>query len=323
MFSYPELVQQLIEGFAPPEIAALMDFSTLQLESGHYITPLFEEKREDLVWSVQAHWQGRRQTLYLYLLIEFQSRIDQTMPLRLMHYVAGFYSHLLKTKQTTARRGLPPVFPIVLYNGLARWSVQQDIFSLIKPEVPDILRAYQPRLRYYLIDEGAYSDEQLEATENTVSGVFSIEKASHSKAQMERVVARMVHLIQQEPHKERIDKVVTRWLKRHFHRLGDTHNWERIHSLSEDHAMITENLKTWAEKERAEGMQQGIQQGIQKGIQKGIQQGYQKARIEAQQHLLEVVLNMIQAGLPDEQVMSIAKISAQELAEIKAQQMKH
>ncbi len=166
-----------------------------------------------------------------------------------------------------------------------------------------------------MIDEGAYSDEQLEATENTVSGVFSIEKASHSKAQMERVVARMVHLIQQEPHKERIDKVVTRWLKRHFHRLGDTHNWERIHSLSEDHAMITENLKTCAEKERAEGVQQGIQQGIE--------QGYQKARIEAQQHLLEVVLNMLQAGLPDEQVMSIAKISAQELAEIKTQQMKH
>lgn len=49
LFSYPELVQQLVEGFAPPEIAALMDFSTLQLESGHYITPLFEEKREDLV----------------------------------------------------------------------------------------------------------------------------------------------------------------------------------------------------------------------------------------------------------------------------------
>ena len=28
-FSYPEFVQQLIEGFAPSEIAELMDFSTL------------------------------------------------------------------------------------------------------------------------------------------------------------------------------------------------------------------------------------------------------------------------------------------------------
>ena len=28
LFSHPEFVQQLIEGFAPPEIAGLMDFST-------------------------------------------------------------------------------------------------------------------------------------------------------------------------------------------------------------------------------------------------------------------------------------------------------
>ncbi|HDZ47651.1 MAG TPA: hypothetical protein ENI10_21015, partial [Halomonas sp.] len=53
LFSYPEFVQQLIEGFTPPEIAELMDFSTLRLHSGNYITPLFEEKFEDLVWSVQ------------------------------------------------------------------------------------------------------------------------------------------------------------------------------------------------------------------------------------------------------------------------------
>lgn len=49
LFSYPELVQQLIEGFAPKELAQMMDFATLKQHNGHYITPLFEEKREDLV----------------------------------------------------------------------------------------------------------------------------------------------------------------------------------------------------------------------------------------------------------------------------------
>lgn len=110
LFSYPELVQQLIEGFAPKDVAGLMDFSTLKLESGHYITPLFQEKMEDLVWSVQASWQGQTQTIYLYLLIEFQSSIDTTMPLRLMHYVACFYSHLLKTKKTHPAKVYPRCF---------------------------------------------------------------------------------------------------------------------------------------------------------------------------------------------------------------------
>jgi len=53
LFSYPEFVQQLMEGFAPPEIAQLMNFSTLKNHSGNYITPLFEEKFEDVVWSVR------------------------------------------------------------------------------------------------------------------------------------------------------------------------------------------------------------------------------------------------------------------------------
>ncbi|MEA1053785.1 Rpn family recombination-promoting nuclease/putative transposase, partial [Lamprobacter modestohalophilus] len=73
LFSHPEFVQQLIEGFAPAEIASLMDFSTLKNHSGNYITPLFEERFEDVVWSVQVHWQGVTEQLFLYLLIEFQS----------------------------------------------------------------------------------------------------------------------------------------------------------------------------------------------------------------------------------------------------------
>ena len=112
LFSCPEFVQQLIEGFAPTEIAKLMDFSTLKSHSGHYITPLFEEKIEDVVWSVELTWAGVTQEVYLYILLEFQSSVDRTMPIRLMHYAACFYSELLKQRVITPSQGLPPVFPV-------------------------------------------------------------------------------------------------------------------------------------------------------------------------------------------------------------------
>ena len=54
LFSYPEFVQQLIEGFALAEIAQLMDSTMLRQHSGYYITPMFEEKIEDVVWSVTS-----------------------------------------------------------------------------------------------------------------------------------------------------------------------------------------------------------------------------------------------------------------------------
>lgn len=70
LFSYPEFVQQLIEGFAPADIAQLMDFTSLKQHNSHYITPMFEEKIEDVVWSVEVTWEGVTQEVFLYLLLD-------------------------------------------------------------------------------------------------------------------------------------------------------------------------------------------------------------------------------------------------------------
>ncbi|WP_348522020.1 Rpn family recombination-promoting nuclease/putative transposase, partial [Chromohalobacter sp. 48-RD10] len=66
----------------------------------------------------------------------FQSSVDRTMPIRLMHYVACFYSELLKQKVITPYQGLPPVFPVVLYNGVDRWAAPLDVYRMIAPEPP-------------------------------------------------------------------------------------------------------------------------------------------------------------------------------------------
>jgi len=49
---------------------------------------------------------------------------------------------------------------------------------MIRPEPPEFLRMYQPHLRYYLIDEGRYTDAQLAARHSPLSGMFGIENAS-------------------------------------------------------------------------------------------------------------------------------------------------
>ncbi len=297
LFSYPEFVQQLIEGFAPPEIAGLMDFTTLQNHSGNYITPLFEEKFEDVVWSLEVHWQGAAQRVYLYILLEFQSTVDQAMPVRLMHYVACFYDHLLKSKATTIGEGLPPVLPIVLYNGARRWSAPQDIYELIRPEPPGFLRGFQPHLRYYLIDEGRYTDEELAERQTPLSGVFGIENASKGQAALQRAVDRVVAIIQADPHKERIDAIVTRWLKRHLQRLGAEIHLERLHSLVEDRDMLAENLQNWAKKERQEGREEGREE----------------AKRETARNLI------VRTEMDDAMIADIAGLATDEVAKLRAE----
>ncbi|CAO1661830.1 Transposase (putative) YhgA-like domain-containing protein [Halomonas sp. NYA30] len=255
LFSYPEFVQQLIEGFAPAEIAELMDFSTLKSHSGNYITPLFEEKFEDVVWSVNVTWEGVTQEVFLYILLEFQSAVDRTMPIRLMHYVACFYSGLLKNKAITPGQGLPPVFPMVLHNGSKPWTAPLDIYDMVQPEPPGFLQVYQPHLRYYLVDEGRYTDEELGLRQTPLSGVFSVENAGQSWEALQQAVDRVVSIIQADPNKERIDRIITRWLKRHLQRVAPKArlDLEQLSSLVEDRDMLAENLENLVKKEQQQG----------------------------------------------------------------------
>jgi len=175
------------------------------------------------------------------------------MPIRLMHYVACFYDHLLKTRVTTPGSGLPPVFPIVLYNGSQRWTAEQDVYEMVQPEPPGFLRVYQPHLRYYLVDEGRYTDEELGLRQTPLSGVFGVENAGHSWEALQQAVDRVVEIIKADPNKERIDRIITRWIKRHLSRLRAEVGLERLNSLVEDKDMLAENLENLVKKERHEG----------------------------------------------------------------------
>ena len=145
-----------------------------------------------------------------------------------------------------------------------------------------------------------------------------MENAGDSWASLQRAVDRVVAIIQTDPNKERIDRVITRWIKRHLNRLSAEVNLEQLNSLIEDKDMLAENLENLVKKERLQGIEQGIQQGIQ--------QGYQKAQAEveaAEKRMIRTVINMLQAGLSDDQVVAIADITPEELKAIKAQQSQH
>mgnify|MGYP005812656543 CR=1 FL=1 len=249
LFSYPEFVQQLIEGFAPPDIAQLMDFTQLKQHSSYYITPMFEEKIEDVVWSVEVTWEGITQEVYLYILLEFQSSVDHTMPIRMMHYVACFYSELLKQKVITPSQGLPPSFPscftTVPILGHLRW-----IF---------LIWYSRHRLLFF-------------------SGIFGVENAGESWATLQTAVDRIVTMIQADPHKERIDKVITRWIKRHLYRLDAEINIDQLTSLVEDKEMLAENLENLVQKERQTGRLEGRQEGRQEAEQRALESKRNAAR---------------------------------------------
>ena len=66
---------------------------------------------------------------------------------------------------------------------------------MVQPEPPGFLRAHQPHLPYYLVDERRYTDEELGLRQTPLSGVFSVENAGHSWKALQQAVDRVVAII--------------------------------------------------------------------------------------------------------------------------------
>ena len=257
IFSHAELVQQLVEGFAPPELVELIDFSTLTIVSGNYITPNLDERHDDVVWKVSIG----DTYLYLYLLLEFQSTPDLKMPVRILQYVAALYDALIKSKAIDPKQ-LPPIFPIVIYNGDTRWKIATNINTII--HCPPILKPYQPNLSYYLLDEGAYPTEALNDINNIVSSIFNIENAKNDQ-QARVAIQRLAATVNALPNKTRIDRVISHWVIRYLKHFRAEIIIDHI-ELMEDTSMLATNVEKWFESAEQRGEQRGRQEGEGTGM---------------------------------------------------------
>ncbi|MDR1728688.1 MAG: Rpn family recombination-promoting nuclease/putative transposase [Acidobacteriota bacterium] len=80
LFICPEVVRDLIVGYAPGEWRKDADFSTLTRVGASYVSEDEKERHDDLVRRVKV--AGR--WLWVYIMLEFQSQPDQWMALRMM-----------------------------------------------------------------------------------------------------------------------------------------------------------------------------------------------------------------------------------------------
>ena len=108
------------------------------------------------------------------------------MAVRLLSYLGLFYQDLIQTRQLAPNGLLPPVLPMVLYNGRVRWAAPTEIAGLME-DGPIALGVYRPQLRYLLIDESAYADADLAAQRNLAAALFRLER-SRGPTQVQEVL---------------------------------------------------------------------------------------------------------------------------------------
>ncbi len=267
LFSHPQMVADLLTGFVPEPWVQELDFSTLEKVGGSYVSDDLRTREDDLVWRVRL----RDGWLYVYLLLEFQSSIDLYMAVRVMTYVGLLYQDLIRRRDLAPAGRLPPVVPIVLYNGLPRWSAAVDVADLVAAG-PSGLATYRPQVRYLLIDEGALPAEALPATRNLVAALFRLEN-SREPADVRRVVETLIEWLA-APEQTTLRRAFTVWLGRVLlpRRLPGV-SVPEIRELQEVKSMLAERVIEWTRDWKQQGIEEGRQEGRQEGLQEGLRQG--------------------------------------------------
>lgn len=282
LFSYPRMVEELVREFVKEPWVRKLDFKTLKRVNASYVSPDMKGREGDLVWRLRLR-DGS--TVYVYLLIEHQSRVDRFMAVRLMGYIGLLYQDLLKNKELTPDGRLPLVIPIVLYNGEAKWWAPLELSELIAC-IDRASEAYVPHLRYRVIDEGQYELKDLARRESVAAQLFWLER-SQTRRSLERGADRLVPLLS-GPEDGPLRRAVLHWfdgvlLPRRRRRKPIP---EAL-GLEDFKVMLEKRVEEWGRELREEGrllgLKEGIKQGVKQGRQKGIQEGRQKGIQEGRQ----------------------------------------
>src|SRR5690349_16270938 len=110
-FGYQRMIRDLLQ-----EIVGERWVDLINLESGEkintsFVSPRHASRESDVIWKFPR--RDGQEPVYVYVLLEFQSRPDPSMPVRLMGYVHNFYEDLMARQPAAGWRKLPLVIPVL------------------------------------------------------------------------------------------------------------------------------------------------------------------------------------------------------------------
>ena len=256
LFSFPEMVRDLLIGYAPGEWIKDADFSSLIHVSGSYVSETGRQRYQDVVWRVDVGGQ----CLWVYIVLECQRQPEKWMALRMLEYVNQLSLQITRDhkKHKLPEGRLPPILPIVLYDGKSEWNAATDVVDcFIKP--PDGLEAFQPRLRYLLLDIHRLKRSRTKKNRNFAEAVFRME-ANRGKEEVFTVIRELAEMLN-APGLKSLRRALNVWTKNLLLRYATdskiTDKISNTEDVFEGHDMIEAVYTDWDDAARQEGEQKG------------------------------------------------------------------
>jgi len=313
LFKDPDMVESILRRFAPADVVAEMDFQSLEPFSTEHVTEDGRERRNDIVWRINI----KDSVCYLLFLLEFQSREDWWMAVRILAYTALLWQDIIKADRLKAGDKLPLVFPLVLYNGGKAWKAPTDLRDLL-PTIGKTLENCQPRQQYFILDAGHVPQEMLAGNNDLATLLIRFERAQHIE-NFDQILNELCKIIPDSPH---LHRAFINFLGSNvFRRTGISENILHCNTVQEAYAMLADLVPNWEKSCVEKGISIGKQEGFAKGISIGKEEGISIGKQEGisigeargisigMKNVLQDILTHRFGNLPDDVVSSIDGIS--------------
>lgn len=294
IFSHKGTFLELLRSFAKKEWANLIKEEDLILVDKSYILSDFEEEESDILYKVNINGEE----VIFYVLLEFQSKVDFQMPMRLLFYMTEVWRDVLKNtdKNEMKRKSfkLPAVIPIVLYNGKKKWTA--------KTSFKEILSGYELfednilNFNYMLFDINRYSDEELYSISNLVSAVFLLDQEMDEKELIRRL-RKLIYILKKISPEQ--FSVFKQWLKKIVKpRLTEEWQGEIDEVLDKSNQMEVDSM--------VHNLEKTLDNIEKKGVEKGIES-----------RTKEIAINAIEMGMDNEVIIKLTGLTDEKVNEIR------
>jgi predicted transposase YdaD len=254
------MIRDLLDEILGEAWVSLLDLASAERVATSFTSRGHKKRESDIIWKFRR--RDNDEPVYVYILLEFQSRPDRYMSVRLMTYMGLFFEYLIAEGLLPDSGKLPLVIPVVIYNGIGPWKPALELSELIERLDPSA-EPYVPRLRYRLVHEAKVPLALLEASESPVADLFRMERSTA----WDEMIGGVARLRQHVGDDESLRRAFEAWMENViFPRLGlSSSEIPGRLSLEGAETMLAERIDEWNRKLAEESLQKGRQEGRKEG----------------------------------------------------------
>lgn len=161
-----------------------------------FINNMFKNQEADVVYKIKDK--------NIFILIEHQTKIDYSMPYRILQYEVAIIKSALDVKKIKNKSyKLPLVIPIVLYIGKQKWNANKYL-----EESQEKLEGFKRSLSYYnIVDVNDFTEKELLEDGTLLSKMMLVETAKDSN-ELVKLLDEIIITINEEQ-KELMIKIIS------------------------------------------------------------------------------------------------------------------